>query len=341
MLTVFANSFFRFEFYLQTNNKGFRMKNLLISLLFFAGFAAIYSQVNVKIESGGAELNTWIYPKSETETVIILHGGPGVPTPMDSVINYLKNEYQVIFFQQRGTGNSFVKNDSYTIADYLLDINSIANYFELEKFHLFGHSWGGLYAQIYAQEFPGKVLSLFLVSPSSGTGYQWDETEDEVMAFNKSKVNFWQLMSMGYFSVAGMLGSDGAYQCLFKIVLSNYNSDFNIEEQNLNWLEGVRSEPINATRKSISNYPILKNMEDPEFRVTITYGEKDIYGKSSEYVKNRYKGAQIFIIKNSGHIPWLHNRDRFIQILYSHFGIEEGKAKYRSVNENMFSIETN
>jgi len=77
------------------------------------------------------------------------------------------------------------------------------------------------------------VKSLFLSSPSSGTGFQWDETEDEVMAFNKSKVNFRQLVSMGYFSVVGMLGSDNAYQSLFRIVLSNYNSDFDAPQSKI------------------------------------------------------------------------------------------------------------
>lgn len=304
------------------------MKNFLIIAFFLLSFVNAYPQINVKIKSGTAQLNTWIYPKSSAETVILLHGGPGVPTPMDSVINYLKDYYQVIFFQQRGTGNSYVEDDSYNIADYLLDINSIANYFHLDQFHLFGHSWGGLYAQIYAQEFPDKVKSLFLSSPSSGTGSQWDETEDEVMAFNKSKVNFWKLVSMGYFSVAGMLGSDSAYQCLFKIVLSNYNSDFDVPEQDLSWMEGIRAEPINETRTNISNYPLLKNVESPKFPVTITYGERDIYGKSMEYVKKRYKGAKIFTIENSGHIPWLHNPNRFIEILYSHFGINKNNLTY-------------
>ncbi len=103
------------------------------------------------------------------------------------------------------------------------------------------------------------------------------------------------------------------------IVLSNYNADFDVPEQDLSWMEGINSEPINATRKSISNYPLLKNIKSPKFPITITYGEKDIYGKSKEYVKKRYKSAKIFTIENAGHIPWLHNRDRFIQILYSHF----------------------
>jgi len=88
-------------------------------------------------------------------------------------------------------------------------------------------------------------------------------------------------------------------------------------------MEGIKAEPINATRKNISNYPLLKNVKSPKFPVTITYGEKDIYGKSSEYVKKRYQGAQIFTIENSGHIPWLHNPNRFIEILYSHFGIKK------------------
>jgi len=66
-------------------------------------------------------------------------------------------------------------------------------------------------------------VSMFLNSPSSGTGEIWKQTEREVMAFNKEHSSFWGWSKMGLKSLFGMLGSDMAYQSLFKQVLENYN----------------------------------------------------------------------------------------------------------------------
>ena len=111
---------------------------------------------------------------------------------MPFVAEAIKNKYQVVYFDQRGTRLSACKNHSYTMANYLSDIELIANELGLEQFHLFGHSWGGLYAQIYAEEYPHRILSLFLCSPGSGTNKIWKQTEKEVMLFNKKAVNLCQ-----------------------------------------------------------------------------------------------------------------------------------------------------
>lgn len=117
----------------------------------------------LKIQNGEVTLNITIYPKEIAETVILLHGGPGVPDPMTEVALELYNKFQVISFEQRGTGQSLNPNSEYAIADYISDIDSIASHFNLESFHLFGHSWGGLYAQIYAEERPDNIKAYFCV----------------------------------------------------------------------------------------------------------------------------------------------------------------------------------
>lgn len=47
------------------------------------------------------------------------------------------------------------------MSDYISDIEAISNRLNITKFHLFGHSWGGLYAQIYAEEYPEKLKVCF------------------------------------------------------------------------------------------------------------------------------------------------------------------------------------
>lgn len=274
---------------------------------------------NLFIESNGAILNTWIYPRQNAETVILLHGGPGVPDPMKPIIDLLKDRYQVIYFQQRGTGASVCSGGSYAIPDYITDLDAVAEHFKLDKFHLFGHSWGGLYAQIYAQERPEKILSLFLCSPSSGTGQVWKQTEKEVMQFNKNAATTWQWLSMGWRSLLGALGNDRAYQRLFRRVLDNYNAGFATAPDAYDWLEGVAADPVNKTRKSILDWQPLVRIDDCPFPITITYGAKDIYGESRRYVLERYPGAKVFTLAACGHLPWAQQPGQFVEIMKEHY----------------------
>lgn len=262
-----------------------------------------------------------VYPNEGRETVLLLHGGPGVPDNLTEVAELLVDNFQVICFHQRGTALSPCQNKDYSMEGYLSDIECLANYFSLQKFHLFGHSWGGLYAQIYAQHHPERVLSLFLCSPSSGTGSHWRETEKEVFGFNKSKCDFMEFLGMGWNNLLGMLGNDKAYQRLFEQVLENYNKGFADVGTASFQLENVRAEPINLTRKELLNYPLLHNKPTPNFAITVTYGESDIYGESKKYVSDRFPTGSFFTIEKCGHIPWLHNKNIFEDIVQGHYHI--------------------
>lgn len=274
----------------------------------------------LSIPGKGAQLFTTVYPKTGVETVILLHGGPGVPDDLTFVAQHLSQNFQVITFHQRGTAKSPVSKSDYSMESYIADIDSIAAHFGLERFHLFGHSWGGLYAQIYADKKPEKVLSLFLSSPSSGTGYQWKETEKEVMAFNKSKSSKREWLKIGWNSLKGMFGSSKAYRKVFAQVLVNYTRGFDFDGNGSINLENVKAAPINKTRKHLRKYPVLEAMKNPSFKITITYGEKDIYSESKKYLLERYSTAGIFTIENCGHLPALHNKEKFAGLLDAHYG---------------------
>lgn len=269
----------------------------------------------ILITNNDTDLSTTIYPKKDTETVILLHGGPGVPDDMIEVANILKEKFQVITFEQRGVGLSKCNKCDYTMQDYISDIDTIADYFDLKSFHLFGHSWGGLYAQIYAEESPEKIKSLFLSSPSSGTNKAWKLTEREVMEFNKKIATKGEWMKMGWNSLLGMFGNDKAHRKLFKQVLKNYHKDYNGIETQDKLLEKIYSKSINKTRKAIIKYKALSVVENPNFPIEITYGSDDIYGESKKELIKRFPTAEVKIIENSGHIPWKHNPKEFRDIL--------------------------
>src|SRR5512136_643342 len=77
------------------------------------------------IDSTSAKLFAIVYPKRNAETVILLHGGPGVPMDFSPVAEQLSRKYQVIAFDQRGTGRSPVSGATYSIDEYIKDIDAI------------------------------------------------------------------------------------------------------------------------------------------------------------------------------------------------------------------------
>lgn len=273
------------------------------------------------IDNKGDKLFSIIYPNPDKETIILLHGGPGFPGTLSEVDNDLKNRFQVIIFHQRGTKKSPCVSKDYSIEAYLSDIEAVRKFHKIDKFHLWGHSWGGLYAQIYAEKYTDNLLSLFLCSPGSGTNIQWKQTEKEVMQLNKSKTTGWEWTKMGMNSFLGMLGSDKAYKRLFAQVMKNYNKGFiltdesaDIEDFNL-----LKAAPVNRTRPAIIKYPLLEGLSDPDFKITILYGDQDIYSTSKTFVIDRYPTAEVFTVSNSGHIPWLHNPQAYKDIVDKHY----------------------
>ncbi len=273
------------------------------------------AQNTALIQNGATNLSLKIYSNDNPETVILLHGGPGVPDDMLEVVSQLKDKYRVITFEQRGVGLSECKDCEYKMEDYISDIDAISEYLEIDSFYLFGHSWGGLYAQIYAEVRPEKIISLFLCSPSSGTNKTWKETEKEVMQFNKENVSKKEWLIMGWNSLCGMLGSDRAYQKMFKQVLKNYHKDYFEVEIKDEYFARIHAKPVNKTRKEIVKYRFLSEFNKPDYPIIIIYGENDVYGESKKEVLKRFPTAKVETIENCGHIAWKQNPKAFNKLL--------------------------
>ncbi|MDR3714220.1 MAG: alpha/beta hydrolase [Puia sp.] len=271
------------------------------------------------VENKGDLLFTSLYPAPDKETVILLHGGPGFPDGLVTVAALLSGFHQVISFEQRGTARSPCRSNDYSMEAYVSDIEAIVSYYQIGRFHLFGHSWGGLYAQIYADRHPERLLSLFLCCPGSGTGMVWRQTEKEVLRFNRLQCTSLEWIKMGLNDLMGIFGSDAAYKRLFRQVMSNYNKGFPTKVDTYLGSDHIKATPINKTRRQILRYPSLKRVCHPGFPITIVYGDHDIYGKSREEVINRYPTANIQTLEHCGHFPWIHHPAKFREVMNGHF----------------------
>jgi len=102
--------------------------------------------------------------KPDGKPVVFLHGGPGGGTSERDRRFFDPETYRIILFDQRGSGKStptanLEDNTTWTLVD---DVESIRKHLKVDKWVVFGGSWGSTLALAYAQTFPGPVKALVL-----------------------------------------------------------------------------------------------------------------------------------------------------------------------------------
>jgi proline iminopeptidase len=96
--------------------------------------------------------------------VIFLHGGPGGGLiPMYRRF-FDPAAYHIILFDQRGSGRStpHAELKENTTWDLILDIETLREKFSIEKWFVFGGSWGSTLSLAYAETHPDRALGLIL-----------------------------------------------------------------------------------------------------------------------------------------------------------------------------------
>ena len=106
--------------------------------------------------------------------LIILHGGPGGCVeryePLEKLADF---GIPLIFYDQLGCGYSKVPKNhkiSWNFRIFLDEFENLVNYFNLKKYSVLGHSWGGMLALEYVCNFEHKNLEklvLFSTLPST------------------------------------------------------------------------------------------------------------------------------------------------------------------------------
>ena len=96
--------------------------------------------------------------------VVFIHGGPGSGSNANHRRYFNPEHYRIINFDQRGCHRSTPVGcvDNNTTADLLEDIERIRSQLKIDKWLLFGGSWGATLALLYAQAFPDVVSGLVL-----------------------------------------------------------------------------------------------------------------------------------------------------------------------------------
>ncbi|GAB3368816.1 prolyl aminopeptidase [Spongiibacter taiwanensis] len=96
--------------------------------------------------------------------VVFLHGGPGAGLNPKARSFFDPQRYRIVLFDQRGSGHSephacLENNTTQALVD---DMETIRKHLGIERWVVFGGSWGSTLALAYAQAHPERVAAMIL-----------------------------------------------------------------------------------------------------------------------------------------------------------------------------------
>ncbi len=100
----------------------------------------------------------------EGKPVVFIHGGPGGGTEPGHRRLFNPENYRIVLFDQRGCGQStpHAALEDNTTWDLVADMERLREYLQIERWMLFGGSWGSTLSLAYAVRHPQRVSEMVL-----------------------------------------------------------------------------------------------------------------------------------------------------------------------------------
>lgn len=123
---------------------------------------------DVKREASTYRLSYRIYNPSSMDgtddsggaPLLVLHGGPGLPSEyLYPLVRHIPSSRSVLFYDQLGCGKSSQPSDrsAYSISQSVDDLETFVDSMNLSRFHLLGHSYGGVLAYEYIKRICERI----------------------------------------------------------------------------------------------------------------------------------------------------------------------------------------
>lgn len=294
------------------------IRHILLLLLSFVSFKAVGQDVvfeGIKKVSGQT-----LYFKviGKGEPMLVVHGGPGLNMQyIEPHLRYLADNYQLIFFDPRSTGESDIPNDSNaTEHKYLInDIEVIRKSFNIDKLNIIAHSWGCKLALHYALKYPANLKSLILVAPSA-LGNDYDSLQQHYMNSRSVLPGFTEKKKEIMQRHISLIEIRQRHSFLY----SMYEPE-NIDKITLTYPENFADAQIALFRGlshdykkyDIDFYNQLHKIKTP---VLIIRGDVDAIPLAAhEKMKQSLANAQLIRFSKSGHFPFLEEPEHFREVV--------------------------
>jgi len=274
------------------------------------------------VSVSGYKLYYKIFGANNPETVLCVHGGPGLTHDyILSMADLAKDGYKVVFYDQLGCGKSDVpKNlNMFTIERALDDLEGFRREMKLGKVHMFGSSYGGLLAIAYALKYPGNLKSLISAGGLASVPYA-TRGMDELKAQLPPQVQ----ETMKRYEDAGDY-TNPEYQQAVQVFYKNYfcrlpewpkEVMYSLEHVSLP-VYGIMNGPNEFTIVgNIRHWDVTSQLDKIRVPTLVTAGKYDeVSPKEARNIHNGIKGSKLVIFQQSAHLTMWEEREKYMAVI--------------------------
>lgn len=129
------------------------------------------------------------------ETLLLVHGNVSSTEYWDKFLSILPRQYRAVALDLRGCGRTEHPPDGYNILQFAEDLNQFTKHLGLTRFHLLGHSMGGMTSMLFTLKYPEKVQTLALLDSVPANGlFLNEEVRSYFRVIMKDRVALRQIM---------------------------------------------------------------------------------------------------------------------------------------------------
>jgi proline iminopeptidase len=262
--------------------------------------------------------------------LLAVHGGPGLPHDYIGSLARLADEREVIFWDQLGCGRSErpSNTDLWTMDRSVAEMDAVVQALGLNRFHIFGNSWGGMLAQQYALDISSSAVSLTISNSTASIPLFADN-----VTRLKAELNAATQSAIDRHEASGTTDS-GEYQAA-------------IRTWNETYLCRIRPWP-NALEDAFRGMgaEIFETMFGPsDFRIVGNIRDWDVFDRLREIslptlvvagrfdecapehmrdMHRRIAGSRFELFESSAHMPFLEEPERFDRVMRDFLGQHDG-----------------
>jgi proline-specific peptidase len=238
--------------------------------------------------------------------LVTAHGGPGASHDYLHRLEALSGRREVVFFDQVGAGRSAgpVVIDDYTVELHVRQLLDVADALAVDRFHLLGHSWGGMLGLEVALAAPERLASLVMVGGYPSTPQVLVELDRLRQALNVDHSD-----------------SDAVIEAFM-------STHFCRDETFLRWLF-TEAPPLNSTiygamwgpsefecTGALREWDVRGRLDEIHVPVLVTGGRFDeITPAIHESTYAALPNARIHIFEHSSHMPFVEETDEFVRVV--------------------------
>jgi proline iminopeptidase len=248
--------------------------------------------------------------------VVVLHGGPGAHHDyLLPGFDSLANGRELIYYDQRGGGRSPVPRETPVgWQEQVADLEELRRQWGLDRLALAGYSWGGLLAELYATQFPGRIDRLALISPAPA----WKEMRLEFEhRFAERNLAPGLQQQRAELRASGLRDKnpDEYARRAFELSVAAY------------FYDPARSRELTPFRvtgrtqtevwDSLKDYDLRPALQKLDVTALVLQGENDPIPVEGSQVVAQILGAELHLIPHCGHVPYVEAHSEFVRFLGS------------------------